>query len=482
MNKPRKRWVAVAALAALLTGQIGVPLSYAAQNNEEDKDDLQLKKDRDPETESPIKHVIILIGENRTFDNVYGTYVPKHGQHLSNLLSNGIVNADGSPGPNKDAAKQFQIGSINPISYFISTNQLINPNKTAYAPFLPTPEAGFAPPQPVTLQQLQKDPVPSAPPFDATTFSLAQLHRISSALKIKDLDLLTTGATGLKNCTVDPTEPPSACAEPDTRILNFDTLPNTVFEITGPKVPYDSYSGDMVHRFFHMWQQSDCDLAFSTPSNPAGCLNDLYPFVGIARGDDSGGNAMGFYNVEKGDAPLFKRLADKYTMSDNFHQSVMGGTGVQHTMLGTADAIFWEKVDNLPAQPPAAQVADPTPQSATNDAYVSDRRWTKCGDQSQPGIKPITDYLKSLPWRPDLTASNCEDGRFYMINNTRPGFLSNGKVNVDGINAGTAVPPSSLRTIGDALNEKKISWAFYGGGYNAAVRFDNGSTDIHSMC
>ena len=37
--------------------------------------------------------------------------------------------------------------------------------------------------------------------------------------------------------------------------------------------------------------------------------------------------------------------------------------------------------------------------------------------------------------------------------------------------------PSSLRTIGDALNEKKISWAFYGGGFNAAARFDNGSTD-----
>jgi phospholipase C len=64
-----------------------------------------------------------------------------------------------------------------------------------------------------------------------------------------------------------------------------------------------------------------------------------------------------------------------------------------------------------------------------------------------------------------------------MINNTRPGFLSNGQLNTAGINAGTAVPPSSLRTIGDALNEKNISWAFYGGGFNAAARFDNGSTD-----
>jgi phospholipase C len=88
----------------------------------------------------------------------------------------------------------------------------------------------------------------------------------------------------------------------------------------------------MVHRFFHMWQQSDCDVVAATTANPAGCRNDLYPYVGIARGDDSGSNAMGFYNVQKGHTPLFKRLADTYTMSDNFHQAVMGGIGVQHIM------------------------------------------------------------------------------------------------------------------------------------------------------
>ena len=38
----------------------------------------------------------------------------------------------------------------------------------------------------------------------------------------------------------------------------------------------------MVHRFFHMWQQSDCAVAQATASDPAGCRNDLYPFVGIA--------------------------------------------------------------------------------------------------------------------------------------------------------------------------------------------------------
>jgi phospholipase C len=332
----------------------------------------------------------------------------------------------------------------------------------------------------VTLAQFLKDPVDTVAPFDANTVSTAQLHIISPSLEFEDLDLLTTGATGLHNCTADPTLPPSSCSEPDTRIANFNKLPNTSFQITGAKVPYDSYTGDMVHRLFHMWQQFDCSVLDATKANPSGCKADLLPFAGIARGDDSGSNSMGFYNVQRGDAPLFKRLADEYTISDNYHQPVMGGTAVQHIMKGTADALPWEpmsKFGTFPAQPPAKRVANPNPKSATNDAFVNDERWTECGDPTQPGIKPITDYLKSLPWRPDLSKSNCAPGTFYMINNTRPSFLSNGQVDTASATAGTKVPPSSLRTIGDALNEKNISWAFYGGGFNAAARFDSGSSD-----
>jgi len=468
VSVPRK-WRQAAKLAAVSAALVlvGIP----AQGQDERSEAAERHN-----TATPVKHVIVIIGENRTFDNIYATYVPKHGS-VSNLLSKGIIHSDGSPGPNAGRATQFQLQTINPVSFFIDTNKLINPGKAAYSPFLPTPEAGGAPPQPVTLSQFLKDPANSAPPFDGNTFSNAQLHTISPVLETSNLLFLTTGATGLKNCTADPTLPPTACAQPDTRVANFDRLVNTSFQITGAKLPYDSYTGDMVHRFFHMWQQSDCSVVDATSQNPSGCKNDLYPFIGIARGDDSGSNSMGFYNVQRGDAPLFKRLADQYTMSDNYHQPVMGGTAVQHTMLGTADALPWDKVAGFPAQPPAAQVANPNPKSATNVAFVNDRRWTECGDQTQPGIKPITDYLRSLPSRPDLTASNCAPSTFYMINNTRPGFLSNGQLNTAAINAGTAVPPSSLRTIGDALNEKNISWAFYGGGFNAAARFDNGSTD-----
>jgi len=51
-------------------------------------------------TATPIKHVIIIVGENRSFDHLFATYKPKSkNEKVLNLLSEGIVNADGSPGP-----------------------------------------------------------------------------------------------------------------------------------------------------------------------------------------------------------------------------------------------------------------------------------------------------------------------------------------------------------------------------------------------
>src|SRR5580700_11105463 len=60
----------------------------------------------DNETTTPIKHVIVIIGENRTFDHVFATYEPKKKQTVWNLLSQGIINADGTPGPNFSKAVQ----------------------------------------------------------------------------------------------------------------------------------------------------------------------------------------------------------------------------------------------------------------------------------------------------------------------------------------------------------------------------------------
>ena len=63
-----------------------------------------------------------------------------------------------------------------------------------------------------------------------------------------------------------------------------------------------------------------------------------------------------------------------------------------------------------------------------------------------------------------------------MINNDSPGFLPDGTIDAAGIATGFSIPPSNVRTIGEALNEKHVSWAYYGGAYNAAVNFQHNLT------
>jgi len=73
-------------LAALMVVQLASPGLTMAQ--------------ADSRPQTPIKHLIVIIGENRTFDHVFATYQPKVGESISNLLSKGIVKEDGTPGPN----------------------------------------------------------------------------------------------------------------------------------------------------------------------------------------------------------------------------------------------------------------------------------------------------------------------------------------------------------------------------------------------
>jgi phospholipase C len=245
-----------------------------------------------------------------------------------------------------------------------------------------------------------------------------------------------------------------------------------------------------------MWQQSDCNIRNATRQNPSGCLNDLYPFVITSYtsepdpgsfplanqvDDNGGGNSMAFYNMHAGDVPILKQLADEYSMSDNYHQAVMGGTGANHVMLGTGDAIFWSDGNGNPTTPPAAVLANPNPLPGSNNQYTVDigfnGNFTECADSSQPGIDPVRDYLASLPYHPK---PNCEATHFYMINNDNPGFLPDGTVDTNGIKGGGSVPPSSVRTIGESLNDKGISWAYYGGAYNAAVAFQHDPTNPDS--
>ena len=79
-------------------------------------------------TASPIKHVIIIVGENRSFDHLFATDVPKKkSEKVLNLLSQGIINADGTPGPNFAKAHQFQITSAPNFGKFFISGRTVAP-------------------------------------------------------------------------------------------------------------------------------------------------------------------------------------------------------------------------------------------------------------------------------------------------------------------------------------------------------------------
>jgi phospholipase C len=392
-------------------------------------------------TASPIKHVIVLIGENRGLDHTFGVYKPKGaGQTISNLLSKGIVNEDGTPGPNFNLSQQFSVAAQASGLYYVGAPTV---SKSPY-------NATNVMPQPNT------NGAPEAQSATGAPFQTVAQASVEKDIDPSNLDLLTTGAVGL---TADAL---------DTRVPGAGTL-NGSYPLQGPKLTDDDYTGDTTHRFYQDWQQGDCSVASATKTNTSGCLADLFPFV-MATYDGtknfSLGNSLGFYNAQQGEAPVLKMLADRFTLGDNFHQSFHGGTGANHFMLGTGDAAIWSDGNGNPTTPPASQIANPNPVAGTVNTYTADNNFSACFDVTQPGVAPIVDYINNLPYAAE---PNCAPNTYYMLDNSNPGFLPNGAL----ANGEGGIPPSPVRTIGDSLNEKNITWAYYGGAFNDAVALSN---------
>jgi len=463
-----RQHLAVATSLVALIANLGTPLPVSAQDAAQEP------------TATPIKHVIVIIGENRTFDHVFATYQPASGETVSNLLSKGIVNTDGTPGPNFSLASQSAASDTSADGYKLSP-----PGNVAY-PVLP----------PVLAGGYTTAPFPDVATAKLYEYGLPESYYV----------YLTTGGTGLNHGDVD------------TRIPNATTLPSGPFQLTSPTHPYDVYDNSPVHRFYQMWQQGDCSTARATAANPSGCAADLFPWVETTIGAGSNGltqsplfndtttregsTSMGFYNVLQGDAPYLKFLADHYAMSDNYHQAVLGGTGANHVMLGTGDAIWFASANGEPAQPPhnelvaagspnagiVDEIENPNPQDGTNNWYTEDGygggsfgspsygggTYTNCSDLGQPGVEEITSYLGALS---SPISPNCEPGHFYLLNNYNPGYYGDGSnAYLDIGNPAQTVftiPPSPLRTIGDSLNEKHITWAYFGDQWNAYLANPN---------
>ena len=105
--RQRLRSAATVSMIALMLGQpvLAQGTMSAAKRPSQNPEEMV--------TETPIKHLIFIVGENRSFDNVFATYKPKNGQKIWNLLSQGIVNDDGTPGPNFAEHSQNEMTASN---------------------------------------------------------------------------------------------------------------------------------------------------------------------------------------------------------------------------------------------------------------------------------------------------------------------------------------------------------------------------------
>jgi len=387
-------------------------------------------------TATPIKHVIIIVGENRSYDHLFATYVPaSKNERAQNLLSEGIINPDGSPGPNFAKAHQFEIISAPNGGRFFSSADMAN--KALY-PVLPAPDVAG---------------VTSVSPY----FPVLSLPGGDPGLRPQDQFLFGTGGSGL-----------SFTLGPDVRISNVGILPPGPFQMTGATMPFDAFTGDTIHQYFQMVQQVDCaiDAEHVTKDNPTGCLHDLQSAITTTYSTPIGGTphdtgqTMAFFNMQNGDAPYFKFLADNYTSSDNYHQPVMGGTGPDSQPLGFADQVFFSDGSGNPATPPANRIYNPDPVTGTLNLYKQRAQWFNCSDPSQPGISAILNYLNALPYELD---PRCGPGEYWQAVNVNPAFTPKGTVQ-----SGLIVPKTTQRSIGDALSENNIPWKYYGGGFNAS--------------
>src|SRR5437899_4390462 len=362
-------------LASLVMLQMSLagPFVGATQAKEHDGD-------RTKQAHTPIQHVIVIVGENRTFDHIFATYQPKKGESVDNLLSKKIVNEDGTPGPNFAFAQQYAADATDSATF-----QLAPKKKTLYST-LPAPLNGG----------------PTDVCKNNGICSLADAMSSENGLAEDYYTFLTSGGTGLSGKV------------PDSRINGvnasapYSTLPPGPCQLTGNKQPNpfvnDSYAASPVHRFYQMWQQFDCDATHISKVHPSGCLADVFTWTEVTVGASvngiaqpanfstdfapgkvttgEGATGLGSYNMAQGDARYTKFLADHFAMSDNYHQPSMGGTGLDSIMLFFGDPIWFSNLDGTPGVPPhnetiwaggpVDEIENPNPQAGTNNWWIQD--------------------------------------------------------------------------------------------------------------
>ena len=208
-------------------------------------------------------------------------------------------------------------------------------------------------------------------------------------------------------------------------------LPNRPYRIDAPPIglPLSVKTRDLIHAFYRNQEQID------------GGRNDRF-----AEASDAGGLVMGHYDGSK--LPMWKWAQD-YTLADNFFMGAFGGSYLNHVWL-------------ICACTPVDRDAP-----ANLRAKLDERGWLARAPSSPASV---------LEGPPKFVQAGLLTPDGYSVNTTQPPYqpslvppAKNGDPRLTDP-AHYTLPPQTQKTIGDTLSAKGISWTWYSGAWDAAVR------------
>ena len=213
-------------------------------------------------------------------------------------------------------------------------------------------------------------------------------------------------------------------------------LPNKVFHVDDPSgfnQPITVTTRDLVHRFYNEQMQID------------GGRMDKF-----AAWTDAGGLTMGAYD---GSNMAMYKLAQQYTLADNFFIGAFGGSFLNH---------FWLVCACTPAYPDAAASVA----KARISAVEADGVTLKLApDSPASALQGPPKYVNDNTLTPDG----------FAVNTMQPPYQPSGNAPAAGGDArfadpagSTTLPPQTLKTIGDTLTAKGVTWAWYSGAWSQA--------------
>ena len=216
-------------------------------------------------------------------------------------------------------------------------------------------------------------------------------------------------------------------------------LANAPFALATPDgdpLPHGVVTRDLVHAFYQNQLQIN------------GGRND-----GFVAWGDSGALVMGHYGEASAKLRLWQ-IAREFTLCDRFFMGAFGGSYLNHQYLVAARPPFYPDADKSSARGRIAQVEGDDPKGI--------RLKLKPGSP-QSALDGPPDFVPSS-LTPDFWSVNTMLPPYaptYQLDPERPGYA-------DWSDAKTMVPQRHA-TIGDLLSAKGVSWAWYAGGWAAAL-------------